>query len=105
MAFDLSFSPEFFFAEGEPEDRGDLALNDQGQPVSVWSALDAMPRRRWDQMARAVFGVSGESLTTRTVLDRIRETNTCGTLTPPVDVWIDAAGDYRVHVHDTRGGR
>jgi hypothetical protein len=39
MAFSLEFSPEFFFADGEPYDRGDLALNSNGNPVSLYSSI------------------------------------------------------------------
>jgi len=103
MSFSLSFSPAFFLAEGEPYDRSDLALNAEGEPYSVWSAICLMQEKRkrdWNAMAREVFGCKGQHLTVETVLERIQQTDTCGTLTTPVDVWIDPDGDYRIDVHE-----
>lgn len=103
MAYDLSFAPDFFLAEGEPYDLSDLALNDSGEPVSVWSAICMMREgapEDWASLAREVFDCESERLTPEMVLDRIRETNTCGTLRSPVDVWVDAEGWHRVYVHE-----
>lgn len=103
MSFELSFSPEFYFAEGEPYDRSDLALNADGQPYSVYSAICLMAEKRksdWRRLAREVFGCKPEHLTAETVLDKIHETNTCGTISVPVDVWIDPEGYHTVEVHD-----
>jgi hypothetical protein len=33
-------------------------------------------------------------------MQKIRETDTCGDLRSPVDVWIDPEGYYRVMVHE-----
>jgi hypothetical protein len=98
MAFDLSFSAEFFFAEGEPYDRSGNAVDDQGRPISVWSAINMMEEAAWSNMAYDVFGCEAEYLTPEAVLDRIRKTDTCSNLTTPVKVWIDEAGFYRVEV-------
>jgi hypothetical protein len=38
-----------------------------------------------------------------TVMDKIRETNTCGSLSSPVDVWIDEEGYFTVDVYDANG--
>lgn len=103
MSFSLSFSPEFFLAAGEPYDRSDLALNADGEPYSVYSAICVMADKRkrdWNHMASEVFGCKGEHLTPETVLDKIRETDTCGTLSNPVDVWIDPEGYFTVDVHE-----
>lgn len=103
MAFSLSFSPEFFLAEGEPYDRADLALNANGEPYSVYSALALMQLKRkrdWNRMAKDVFGCSGAHLSPESVLGKIHETDTCGQLHVPVDVWIDADGHHRVSVYD-----
>jgi len=103
MSFELSFSPEFYFAEGEPYDRRDLALNADGQPYSVYSAICLMAekdKRAWRHLAKEVFGCKPEHLTAETVLDKIQETNTCGTLSVPVDVWIDPEGYHTVEVHE-----
>lgn len=103
MSFELSFSPEFFLAEGEPYDRSDLALNADGEPYSVYSAICLMQRKdrkKWNRMAREVFGCTGVRLNPETVLERIQETNTCGTLSVPVDVYVDSDGSYTVDVHE-----
>lgn len=103
MSYSLSFSPEFFYAEGEPYDRADLALNAEGEPYSVYSAICLMSEKRkldWNRMAREVFGCKGEHLTAEAVLEKIQETDTCGTLSSPVDVWIDSEGYYTVDVHE-----
>lgn len=99
MAFSLTFSPEFFLAEGEPYDRADYAVNSDGKPVSVYSALCMMPADEWESIASDLFGLTHEMLTPEAVLDLIRETDTCTDLTSPVEVWIDAEGDYRVLVY------
>ncbi len=101
MSFELTFSEEFFLAEGEPYDRPDLALNKQGKPISVYSAIQMIPIERYKALAREVFGMTDgfcASLTAEVVLNRIRETNTCTNLQSPVSVWIDKNGDYRVSV-------
>lgn len=108
MAYDLSFSPEFFLAEGEPYDRQDFSLNAEGKPLSVWSAIEMMRleprgpiRNEWDKLAKDIFGLDNAGyLSPETVLEKIKETNTCSNLTVPVRVWIDSAGDYAVYVYD-----
>jgi hypothetical protein len=100
-AFELSFSPEFFFAEGEPYDGGpDVPTR---RPISVWSAIESLrlgDPERWATMAQEVFGVDPQYLTPETVLEKVQETNTCGTLSSPVDVYIDPEGYFTVRVYD-----
>lgn len=100
MAYDLSFSEEFFFAEGEPYDRADHAVNSEGQPVSVWSALALMPDEEWAEMVCDVFAWDGdpEHFPPEEVLEKLRNTDTCSNLNSPVEVWIDEEGDYTVKV-------
>ncbi len=106
MSFELSFSPEFFLAEGEPYDRPDMALNSEGQPTSVWSAIGHMfdnDKKAWRSMALNVFGLRAahaDILMAEAVLSKIEETNTCTSLTSPVEVWIDEKGDYRLKVYE-----
>lgn len=105
MSYDLSFSEDFYFAEGEPYDRCDDAVNDEGNPVSVWTALEKMrleTPEKWSELAAEVFDCSGEHLTTESVLDKIRETNTCSNIDTPVEVWIDPHGDFMIEVWDDR---
>lgn len=98
MAFDLSFSQEFFSGhEGEsldePPDKSD-------RPMSVLQALVSMTDEEWEELAREVFNCKGEFLQPHTVMDKIRETNTCTDLRSPVCVWIDEEGYFTVEVYD-----
>jgi hypothetical protein len=99
-SYELSFSPEFFFSEGEPYDH----LSDTKRPVSVWAAIEGMrlhDPEQWANLAKEVFGLDNpEYLTSETVMDKIQETNTCGTLSSPVDVYIDPEGYFTVDVYD-----
>lgn len=99
-SYELSFSPEFFFAEGEPYD----ALSDTDRPVSVWAAIEGMRLNNpeeWAELAKEVFGLDKpDYLTPEAVLEKVQETNTCGTLSSPVDVWVDPEGDFRLDVYD-----
>jgi hypothetical protein len=47
-----------------------------------------------------VFGCAPEYLIPETVLERVEQTNTCGTLESPVDVWIDEAGDFTLNIYE-----
>lgn len=101
-SYELSFSPEFFFAEGEPYDGGpELPAR---RPISVWSAVETMrlsDPARWAELAKEVFSLDNPSyLTPESVLEKIQETNTCGTLSSPVDVYIDPEGYFTVDVYD-----
>ena len=105
MSYELSFSPEFFFAEGEPYDGGPELPTDR--PISVWSAIESMrlkDPRTWDELAREVFGIErgGEFLTAESVLEKIQETNACANLDSPVRVYIDEECCYWVEVYDER---
>ena len=96
MAYSLSFSGEFFVGPHDCE-----GVEDDSPPTSVLQALRAMSKAAWAEMAQEVFGVSGEYLDLDTVMSKIRETDTCSTLSSPVSVWIDAEGWYQVAVHDS----
>lgn len=116
MAFSLSFSPEFFYAEGEPYDRKDHAVDAKGRPISVWSAVcmaleDEKERLRieswldWDVHMPATYKkyfMPGEKIpiTPEIVMEAIEKVDTCGTLTVPVDVYIDKDGWCSVEVWD-----
>lgn len=106
MAYELSFSPEFFLGEGEPYDRSDLCVNRKGKPTSVWSAIAMMAQeepQNWKNMAKEVFDLPQKDahlLMAEAVLDKIRETNTCSNLSSPVEVWIDSDGTYTVEVYE-----
>ncbi len=94
MAYSLSFS-EAFYADDDLD-----SITPSQQPTSVYQAIQSIRDEEWKQIARDVFGIDPEHLDPMTVLDRIRETNTCSNLDSPVDVWIDREGDYQVTVHE-----
>jgi hypothetical protein len=92
MSYELSFSPEFF--AGDPDEDEDC----RSHPTNVRAALFAMPRTKWNEMARDVFNVDGDYLEVWDVMDKIQETNSCSNLSVPVEVWIDEQGYYTVKV-------
>lgn len=102
MSFDISdFSPEFFFAEGEPYDRTDLALNSKNKPISVWSAIGlALEDDKEKTRIAEYLDIEPEYLTAEMVLDAIRNVDTCTDLTSPVEVWIDDDGWCTLLVYD-----
>ncbi|MCA9078329.1 MAG: hypothetical protein KDA93_25095 [Planctomycetaceae bacterium] len=94
MAYGLTFS-ERFFLTGDPDD-----MERSERPKCVYQALLSMRQETWDQMARDVFGCDPARLDPFTVLEQVRETDTCSNLDSPVQVWIDAEGWYDVLVYD-----
>jgi hypothetical protein len=104
MSEPLNAPPEFYHADREPYDRSDLALNSDGKPVSVWSALEYMREHepvKWHGLAQDVFDLRfGRQLTLEAVLEKIQETNRCSNYGVPVEVWIDPNGDYMIEVYD-----
>lgn len=102
MTYELSVSPEFFYAEGEPYDASYPTVNVRGEPLSLYSALLLLPFE-WQADARAVLRL-GDVLQWDDVCCRLvemaQDTNTCGCLSSPVEVWIDPAGEMIVKVYD-----
>lgn len=106
MAYSHCFSPEFYFAEGEPYDRSDNAVNSKGQPVSLWSALNMLKENepeKWKWICLDCFpAIKWELVALESIFETAKNTDTCGTLSSPVDVWIDPLGYYTVNVYDER---
>jgi len=103
MAFDLSFSEEFFFAPGDTEG----APFDRGNPVSLYQAICVFSEsEEWPEFYKSLFEMEFISPLTEgevfRVMELARETNTCTTLSPPVEVWLDEDGDHRVSVYEER---
>lgn len=98
MAYGLSFSDDFFQTEADcdllPKDMTDRL------PTSVYQALLAMSNKNWDAMARELFHCVGDALDIDTVIARILQTDTCGRLSSPVDVWIDENGYWTIDVFE-----
>lgn len=99
-------TPEFWFAEGEPYNRPDLALNSEGQPVSVYSAIimacddedfraNAAEVLQLDCSPDIVKDVIGDEL-----MNMALDTQTSSNLDSPVEVWIDEEGELRIHVYE-----
>jgi len=97
MAFSLSFSPEFYVGPYDLEAGVDF---DAERPTSVFQALQAMDDETWAELAREVFGCEPGRLEVDTVIDKIRETDTCRDLRSPVEVYIDPEGYHSILVHD-----
>ena len=99
MSFGHSFTEGFYYDE---QVQNDAAPNKSKRPTSVAMALRSMPKKKWNAMCKDVFGCSPDFVDLDTVMDKIRETDTVGTLSVPVDVWIDEEGYYTVDVYDNR---
>jgi hypothetical protein len=106
MAYSHSFSPEFYFAEGEPYDRSDNAVNSKGQPISLWSALNMLKEsdpENWKCICIDCFPATNwEHVTVESILELAKQVDTCSNLDTPVHVWIDCLGYYTVDVYDER---
>ena len=107
MAYSVqgTFSSEFWLAPGEPYDCSDYTVNDKNQPVTVWSAVCMAldnPEQRKDIETALQWEHAEIPIPPEVVFQSIIDTNTCGTLRTPVDMWIDKEGDCKVYVYDSR---
>jgi hypothetical protein len=92
MSYSLSFSPEFFSSEDDFS---------SDKPFTVEQAIAVMDPDCRADMVREVFSdFQPETVTDEMIASKVRETNTCGTISSPVDVWIDPEGSYRVDVFE-----
>lgn len=98
MAYSLSFSPEFYVGPHDLD--GSIDFSKLERPSSVYQAIMAMDDDDFAEMAREVFGCEPEFVDADMVMVKIEETNTCGDLRAPVDVWIDEEGYFTVEVYD-----
>jgi hypothetical protein len=94
MPYALSFAPDFFWGNASE------VVKPSSRPTSVRQAVLSLQQQTWDALAQQVFGLDGSKLDLETVLAKIAETNTCRNLDPPVEVFIDADGDFSVLVYD-----
>ena len=96
MAYALSFAEDFFW--GDPNVPPET-LQPSERPTCVYQALVSLNAHEWTELARNVFGVEPDRLTIDAVISHIEETNTCGNLDAPVEIWIDAEGWYRLLIY------
>jgi len=104
MSFDLSFSEEFFTDETAPYD-----TEPSKRPTNVYQAIVSLPEKTKREIGRKILKIPVKNLpfwlhsesVDWDILEKVRETNTCSSLTSPVRVWIDSEGDYSVLVYDT----
>jgi hypothetical protein len=98
MSYELSFSSEFFFAEGDDHFGGETE-----RPTTVYSALKSactLKPEWWQEMCQEVFpNVKPDRVDINMVMDKVRETNSCRDIRSPVRVYIDDAGWYSVEVY------
>lgn len=93
MPYDLSFSDEFFWGEGEPYEKSD-------KPTSVMQALHSLSDADWNLICDEVFD-KNRDISTHEVMAHIREVDTCSNLNTPVKVWIDEQGYHTVAIYDS----
>jgi hypothetical protein len=107
MSYSLAFSPEFFYAPGEPYDCAELSMNAAGKPTSLYSALEHMRQTRpeqWAEMCEALRVSPDSHGAAEQFIDMAQKTDTCGSLSVPVEVYIDPCHDFSVEVWDVDGG-
>ncbi|NOY41043.1 MAG: hypothetical protein GXP26_04285 [Planctomycetes bacterium] len=93
MSYALSFTEQFYY----PEDAEQVQTSER--PTSVYQAVLSLRQEKLTEIAREVFYVDPQHLDVGMVMEKIRQTDTCTTLSPPVAVWIDEEGDFQVQVY------
>lgn len=113
MAYDLSFTAEFF-CDGDPYE---VEAAKNNRPTNVLQALFTWAQDDFEEWAECVEDVLGMSLgeierlniedypdqqlnLCHDLMKKIEETNTCSNLDSPVAVWIDKEGFYTVDVYE-----
>lgn len=102
MTYSLSFSPEFFYASGEPYDTSNYTVDANGHPTSLYSAI--MMRLETDdkfveevdellEVSDVPFDVLALEL-----MNRAKLADTCSNITVPVEVWLEETGNLTVEV-------
>lgn len=101
MAYDLSFSESFFSGPDYYPEKSD-------RPTTVMQAIESLSDEEKIAIAVNVLGadpdsahlcVDSESFN-HDVMEEIRKTNTCDTLSSPITVYIDKDGWYSVTVYE-----
>ena len=59
---------------------------------------DTQSLKEYEKMCKAIF--DSYHVDIYSVIDKIKETNTCDNYQVPVSVWIDKNGDYQLEIWD-----
>jgi hypothetical protein len=97
MTYALSFARDFFW--GDPSGSQEQ-MDSSKHPTSVCQAIISISQQEFRTLAREVFHTEPECLDVATVIEKIRETNTCRNLNSPVEVFIDPDGNHSILVYD-----
>ncbi len=97
VAYGLTFGLDFFWNDTHDDV---LSRNPTKLPTSVSQALANLSVETWSRLACEVLHCEPKHLDVEAVLSKIEETDTCLNLDSPVEVAIDAAGDFTVLVYD-----
>lgn len=104
MSFELDFTEEFFTGTESLED-----MSVSEKPTSVLQGIISWYHDNPDtfkEMVKEVLGIEMPvylpEMLPHDLLDKIREVNTCTSLSSPVSVWIDADGYHTIEVYDSK---
>lgn len=103
--FSLSFSNEFFYGDGT-EDYYSMPPSER--PTNVHQALVSLDDEERKNIARDVLGAKEDCIEfyihaetfESDVMEKIKETDTCDTLSSPIRVYIDSEQNYSVKVYE-----
>lgn len=99
MSYELSFGPEFFYAEHDDHFGGETE-----RPTTVYAAIRSLAKfhpEYWQRMVADVFPtVPADRVDADMVMEQIRKTNACHNLQSPIEVYIDEEGWHSVTVYD-----
>lgn len=103
--FGLSFSDEFFYGDGT-EDYYSMPPSDR--PTNVHQALVSLDDETRKNIARDVLNVTEDCIEfyihaetfESDVMEKIKETDACDTLSSPIEVYIDGEYNYSVTVYE-----
>ena len=98
MAYELSFSSDFYMLPGELYDGADYPHG--SEPYSVLGAIRALGEDERAAIAREVFDIDPQYLTEETLLECVQDVNTCTNLSSPVEVWLDDKGAHTLDVYE-----
>ncbi|MEE9594262.1 MAG: hypothetical protein V3V92_02575 [Candidatus Hydrothermarchaeales archaeon] len=101
MSYSLSFTESFFSGPEdypEPSDR----------PTNVLQAIESLSGEEKLNIAQEVFNYQGRLSEffafgegfNHSVLNKVRETNTCTDISSPVEVWIDDKGWFTLTIYN-----